>query len=246
VNTANLLPQRISNHAQHTRRRSSRRSTPGKLLEIPTEQHKLAHILCLVAKVARDVANNLFLRLSRRKLVNSTHIVAENEAQDGTEGAVLGRAVKGDARRAAVRDDLRTEVLCRPPERRLVDADALPEGRHEHGVVEAGAGARQRRRELDCAQQRGRHCDDDALSEERAGARRHNVAGGCRRDASDGGRELDVLAAYFLGQPLRDEPRAAHDALLLRAALYRYQAAEVTCCGLVAGRGDVSNYVEEG
>jgi hypothetical protein len=27
VNTSNLLPQRISNHAQHTRRRSSRRST---------------------------------------------------------------------------------------------------------------------------------------------------------------------------------------------------------------------------
>ena len=165
-------------------------------------------------------------------------MAALEEAEQHAGRAVGRRVVEREPHRAAIARGLPGQPLG-APERLVVDRHALDDRAQRHPLGELVAVAGQRRVVRDPARERGRHRHDRApAARGRAvGVHRHAVAGRARCAAP--ARRARPLLAELLGHPERDPLRAAHEAVLLGAALRVEQQLER------ARRVDVEEHVQE-
>ena len=105
------------------------------------------------------------------------------------------------------------------PEGLVVDRHALRDGAEWHALGELVAVARERRVVGDATRERGRECDDRAPAARDGAVGLDRYAVGAVLDPADGGAEHHPLGAELLRHPQRHELGAAHEAILLGAAL---------------------------
>ena len=197
-----------------------------------------------VADRLLEVGQHCGLAGGRAHPAGQPGLLALDETEQHSGRAVMGRVVVHQLDRALIRVDVSGEPFL-PPERGVVDRLDLDRVALREALDQLGPVGREDRVIIDEGTDRRRHCHDHLPGPPGALVAGHVTEALLLADLPDRRVELNPGAELFR-HPDRKLLRAAHESRILGTLGGRGQPDETARGGLVAGRGNVEEEVEQG